>query len=90
MLATILSAAVSGIEATLVTVEVDVHDGLPSFAVVGQPDNTVRESRDRVRSAITNSGFEFPCQRITVNLAPPDVRKEGAAFDLPIALAVQG
>jgi magnesium chelatase family protein len=88
VLATILSAAISGIEATLVTVEVDLHDGLPSFAVVGQPDATVRESRDRVRAAIHNSGFEFPCQRITVNLAPPDVRKEGAAFDLPIALGV--
>ena len=88
VLATILSAAVSGIDATIVTVEVDLHDGLPSFTVVGQPDATIRESRDRVRSAIRNSGFEFPCERITVNLAPPDVRKEGAAFDLPIALAV--
>ena len=88
MLATILSAAVSGIDATIVTVEVDLHDGLPSFTVVGQPDATIRESRDRVRSAIRNSGFEFPSERITVNLAPPDVRKEGAAFDLPIALAL--
>jgi magnesium chelatase family protein len=88
VLATILSATISGIEATLVTVEVDVHDGLPNFAVVGQPDATVRESRDRVRSAIRNSGYQFPSQRITVNLAPPDVRKEGAAFDLPIALAL--
>jgi magnesium chelatase family protein len=88
VLATVLSAALSGIEATIVTVEVDVHDGLPGFTVVGQPDSTVRESRDRVRSAVRNSGFEFPCQRITVNLAPPDVRKEGSAFDLPIAVAL--
>ena len=69
-------------------VEVDVCFGLPSFTMVGLPDPSVRESRDRVRSAIRNSGFEFPSHRITVNLAPADVRKAGASFDLPIALGV--
>jgi magnesium chelatase family protein len=71
-----------------VHVEVDVSFGLPSFTMVGLPDTSVRESRDRVRSAIRNSGFEFPPHRITVNLAPADVRKAGASFDLPIALGV--
>jgi len=88
VLATLLSAAVIGIDATIVHVEVDVTAGLPSFTMVGLPDTTVRESRDRVRTAIRNSGFEFPWQRITINLAPTDVRKEGAAYDLPIALGV--
>jgi magnesium chelatase family protein len=71
-----------------VHVEVDVSFGLPIFQMVGLPDTSVRESRDRVRSAIRNSGFEFPPHRITVNLAPADVRKAGAAFDLPIALGI--
>lgn len=69
-------------------VEVDVSFGMPMFTMVGLPDASVRESRDRVRSAIRNSGFEFPPHRITVNLAPADVRKVGAAFDLPIALGI--
>ena len=69
-------------------VEVDVGFGFPSFTMVGLPDASVRESRDRVRSAIRNSGFEFPPHRITVNLAPADVRKAGASFDLPIALGI--
>lgn len=88
MLARVRTAAVFGIEACPVDVEVDVSNGLPSFAMVGLPDASVRESRDRVRSAIRNSGFDFPFKRITVNLAPSDVRKEGGAFDLPIAIAV--
>ena len=88
MLATLLSAALAGIDGRLVRVEVDVSPGLPSFTVVGLPDTSVRESRDRVRTAIRNSGFEFPWQHITINLAPPDVRKEGAAYDLPIALGI--
>jgi magnesium chelatase family protein len=88
VLATFLSAAVVGIDATIVQVEVDVTPGLPSFTMVGLPDTAVRESRDRVRTAIRNSGFEFPWQRITINLAPTDVRKEGAAYDLPIALGL--
>ncbi|RPJ54273.1 MAG: ATP-binding protein, partial [Acidobacteria bacterium] len=88
MLACLRSAAVFGIEAFPVHVEVDVSFGLPSFTMVGLPDPSVRESRDRVRSAIRNSGFEFPPCRITINLAPADVRKAGSSFDLPIALGV--
>ena len=88
MLARVRSAAVFGIEATPVSIEVDVSFGLPCFTVVGLPDAIVRESRDRIRSAIRNSGFDFPQHRIIVNLAPADVRKAGASFDLPIALGV--
>jgi magnesium chelatase family protein len=88
MLASLRSAAVFGIEAYPVLIEVDVAFGLPNFTMVGLPDATVRESRDRVRSAIRNSGFEFPHHRITVNLAPADVRKAGSSFDLPIALGL--
>jgi len=88
MLACVRSASVFGIEASPVTIEVDVSFGLPVFTVVGLPDTSVRESRDRIRSAIRNSGFEFPGHRVTVNLAPADVRKAGSSFDLPIALGV--
>ena len=88
MLACLCSAAVVGIDAYPVHIEVDVSHGLPSFTMVGLPDITVRESRDRVRSAIRNSGFVFPRHRITVNLAPADVRKAGSSFDLPIALGL--
>src|SRR5438128_6234116 len=88
MLASLRTAAVFGIEACPVQVEVDVSFGFPSFTMVGLPDASVRESRDRVRSAIRNSGFEFPAHRVTVNLAPADVRKAGASFDLPIALGI--
>src|SRR6266511_4405394 len=88
MLACLRSAAVFGIEASPVTIEVDVSFGLPGFTMVGLPDPSVRESRDRIRSAIRNSGYEFPPHRITVNLAPADVRKAGSSFDLPIALGI--
>ncbi|MBZ5560051.1 MAG: YifB family Mg chelatase-like AAA ATPase, partial [Acidobacteriia bacterium] len=88
MLACLRTAAVFGVDACPVHVEVDVSFGLPSFTMVGLPDASVRESRDRVRSAIRNSGYEFPPHRITVNLAPADVRKAGASFDLPIALGI--
>jgi len=88
MLACLRTAAVFGVEASAVHVEVDVSTGFPSFTMVGLPDASVRESRDRVKSAIRNSGFDFPPQRITVNLAPADVRKAGASFDLPIALGI--
>jgi len=88
MLACVRSAAVFGIDAAQVNVEVDVSYGLPGFTMVGLPDPSVRESRDRIRSAIRNSGFEFPLHRITVNLAPADVRKAGSSFDLPIALGI--
>lgn len=77
-----------GVDAFPVHIEVDVSFGLPRFTMVGLPDATVRESRDRVRSAIRNSGFDFPSHRITVNLAPADVRKAGSSFDLPIALGL--
>jgi magnesium chelatase family protein len=88
VLASLRSAAVLGVEALAVLVEVDVSFGLPVFTMVGLPDASVRESRDRVRTAIRNSGFEFPGHRITVNLAPADIRKAGASYDLPIALGV--
>jgi magnesium chelatase family protein len=88
MVAEVLSGAVVGVDGFGVTVEIDLAAGLPSFAIVGLPNAAVRESRERVTSAIKNSGFRFPQKRITVNLAPADVRKEGAAFDLPIALGI--
>jgi magnesium chelatase family protein len=88
MLAKAFSAAVVGVNAIPIEIEVDVAHGLPNFTVVGLPDAAVQESRDRVRAAIKNSGFQFPASRITVNLAPADVRKEGSSFDLPIALAL--
>jgi magnesium chelatase family protein len=88
VLASLRTAVIFGVDACVVHVEVDVAFGLPVFTMVGLPDASVRESRDRVRSAIRNSGFEFPPHRITVNLAPADVRKGGASFDLPIALGV--
>ena len=88
MLAHVRSATLVGVDATEVQVEVDVAFGLPTFILVGLPDSTVRESRDRVRSAIRNSGLAFPDHRVTVNLAPADVRKRGTAFDLAIAVGV--
>ena len=88
VLAHVQSATLIGVDATEVQVEVDVSFGLPTFVVVGLPDSTVRESRDRVRSAIRNSGLAFPDHRVIVNLAPADVRKRGTAFDLPIAIGV--
>ena len=88
MLAKVLSVAVLGIDAYPVEVEVDVSRGLPSFSTVGLPDNAVKESKERVRSAIKNSGYTFPAKRITVNLAPADIKKEGTAFDLPVAVAM--
>jgi magnesium chelatase family protein len=88
MLARLRTAAVFGVEACPVDVEVDVSFGMPRFSMVGLPDASVRESRDRVRSAIRNSGFAFPPHKITVNLAPADVKKAGSSFDLPIALGV--
>ncbi len=88
VLACLRTAAVFGVDACPVHVEVDVSFGFPSFTMVGLPDASVRESRDRVKSAIRNSGFEFPPHRIIVNLAPADVPKIGASFDLPIALGI--
>lgn len=90
MLAQITSLAVLGINAYSVQVEVDLAPGLPAFNTVGLPDGAVRESKERVRAALSNSGYALPVNRITVNLAPADVRKEGTAFDLPIALGILG
>ncbi len=88
MLATVLSSALLGIDAYIVKVEVDVAGGLPYFTTVGLPDSAIKESRDRVTAAIKNSGFYFPQTRVTVNLAPADIRKTGSAFDLPIAIGI--
>ncbi len=88
MLAKVTSGALIGINAYPVTVEVDIAQGLPQFATVGLPEGAVKESKDRVKSAIKNSGYEFPARRITINLAPADIRKDGAAFDLPIAIGL--
>ncbi|MBP1717047.1 MAG: ATP-dependent protease [Deltaproteobacteria bacterium] len=88
MLAKVLSGSILGIDAYLVEVEVDIAQGLPVFATVGLPDGAVKESKERVKSAIKNSGYDFPPKRITVNLAPADVKKEGAGFDLPIAVGI--
>jgi magnesium chelatase family protein len=88
MLAKVLSSTVIGIDACLVEVEIDISHGLPSFTTVGLAETAVKESRERVKSAITNSGYTFPHDRITVNLAPADLKKEGTGFDLPIALGI--
>ncbi len=88
MLATVLSCAVIGLDAELVRVEVDIATGLERVTLVGLPDAAVRESSERVRAAITNSGFYFPSHRLTINLAPADLRKEGPAYDLPIAVGI--
>ena len=88
MLARIFSRAQTGIDAPEVSVEAHLSNGLPGFAIVGLPEAAVRESRDRVRSALINSRFDFPARRITVNLAPADLPKEGGRFDLPVALGI--
>jgi len=88
MLAKVTSGAVIGIDGYMVDVEVDLASGLPAFDIVGLPDSAVKESRDRVRTAIKNTGYAFPVKRITVNLAPADIRKSGPAFDLPIAVGI--
>ncbi len=87
-IAKIYSRALTGMTAPQVTVEVHVASGLPSFSIVGLADTEVRESRDRVRSAIQNTGFDFPARRITVNLAPADLPKDSGRYDLPIALGI--
>ena len=88
MLARVTSCATVGIEGLLVEVEADLGGGLPTFTIVGLPDAAVRESRERVLAAVRNCGYEFPARKITINLAPAHVRKEGARFDLPIAVAL--
>jgi len=88
MFARLLSGVVVGIEARLIEIQCDVSGGLPTFNIVGLPEKEVSESRERIRSAIKNSKFSFPAGRITANLAPADLRKEGVGFDLPIAIAI--
>ncbi len=89
MLAKVLSGALVGLDGVLIDVEVDIQgQGLPSFTIVGLPDKAVEESRERVRAALKNSGFDFPAKRITVNLAPADLPKEGPSYDLPMALGI--
>jgi len=88
MLAKVISGTVLGVDGHLVDVEVDIAMGLPNFTIVGLAEGAVRESKDRVKAAIKNSGYEFPNRRITVNLAPADLKKTGAAFDLPIAIGI--
>ena len=88
MLSKTLSSAVFGIDAYVVEVEVDIAQGLPAFATVGLPEGAVKESKDRVKAAIKNCGYDFPSRRITVNLAPADIKKEGTAFDLPMAIGI--
>jgi len=88
VLARVRSAAVLGIDAYLVDVETDITNGLPTFVTVGLPQGAVKEGRERVYAALANTGYKFPLKRITVNLAPADIRKEGSAFDLPIAVGI--
>ena len=88
MLAKVLSCAVVGLEGAIVEVEVDIAAGLPAFNIVGLPDTAVQEARERVRAAVRNSGLTFPQKRITVNLAPADLKKEGPTYDLPIAVGI--
>jgi len=88
MLSKINSAGLMGIDGYLVTVEVDISTGMPAFDVVGLPDTAVKESRERVRSALKNCGFKFPTKRITVNLAPANIKKAGAIYDLPICMGL--
>ena len=87
-LAIVYTRAALGIGAPLITVEVHISNGLPGLTMVGLPETTVREARDRVRSAIINSGYAWPAKKITINLAPADLPKEGGRYDLPIALAL--
>ncbi|MFQ5752434.1 MAG: YifB family Mg chelatase-like AAA ATPase, partial [bacterium] len=88
MFSKILSAAVLGIDAYIVEVEAHLEGQLPTFATVGLPEGAVKESKERVNAAIKNSGFRFPQKRITINLAPADIKKEGSAFDLPMAIGI--
>jgi len=88
MYSLVLSASVFGIDAFIVEIETHIDNAVPNFIIVGLPDSAIKESRERVMAAIKNSGFVFPSKRYTVNLAPADVKKEGSAFDLPIAIGI--
>ncbi|MEQ8168812.1 MAG: YifB family Mg chelatase-like AAA ATPase, partial [Candidatus Eremiobacterota bacterium] len=87
MIAIVKSGVLQGVDAFMVDVEVDISHGLPAFNIVGLPDVAVKEAKERVRAAVNNSDFKFPSKRLTINLAPADIRKEGPSFDLPIAMA---
>ena len=88
MLAKVNSAALYGIDALRVGVEIDLASGLPQLATVGLPEGAVKESKDRIRAAVKNCGYTFPAKRITINLAPADIKKEGSAYDLPMAVGI--
>jgi magnesium chelatase family protein len=88
MVSKINSFTIWGIDAYPIDIEVDISKGLPSISIVGLPDQSVKESRDRLKPAIKNSGFEFPSGKIVINLAPADLKKEGSYFDLPIAIGI--
>ncbi|MFW6335159.1 MAG: magnesium chelatase domain-containing protein, partial [Desulfosalsimonas sp.] len=88
MLSKVFTGAVMGINGLVMEVEVDIAKGLPAFSTVGLPEAAVRESRERVKAAVANCGYEFPDDRITVNLAPANIKKEGTGFDLPIAAGI--
>ncbi|MCD6471763.1 ATP-binding protein, partial [Candidatus Aerophobetes bacterium] len=88
MFSKVYTSALMGIDAYPVEVEIDIRPGLPNFNIVGLPDTAVKEAKERVTAAIKNSDFNFPQQRITVNLAPADIKKEGTSFDLPIAIGI--
>src|SRR3990167_1794306 len=88
MVSKVISATVVGLDGVLVEVETDILNGLPAFTVVGLPDKAVEESKERVRSALKNTGADIPPKRITINLAPGDLPKEGPSFDLPIAVSI--
>ena len=88
MLAKVLTCAVVGLDGAIVEVEADIAFGLPAFTIVGLPDAAVQEARERVRAAVKNSGCVFPIRKVIVNLAPADIKKEGPAYDLPLALSV--
>jgi magnesium chelatase family protein len=90
MLSKVFSSSILGIDAYPIEIEIDISGGLPGVTIVGLPDTAVKESKDRIKSAIKNSGFSFPIRKLIVNLAPADTKKEGTAFDLPIALGILG
>ncbi|MGC1341769.1 MAG: magnesium chelatase domain-containing protein, partial [Candidatus Binataceae bacterium] len=90
MLASVISSALAGVDAYPVEVEIDISGGFPALKMVGLPEKSVLEALDRIKSALRNSGYDFPGRKITINLAPADTRKEGSAFDLPLAIALLG
>jgi magnesium chelatase family protein len=88
MISKVYSITVNGLESSLIEIEVDINQGLPSFTIVGLPDQGIQESKERLRSAMKSSNFRLPTSRITVNLAPADIKKSGPCFDLPVAIGI--